>query len=74
VYTGQIPPGQGPAKVYQRIMLSSPSRRFGSAMAEVRAGDSSSKLRPPDTGSVEGIAGENGGQTDNGEEKPHAET
>ena len=37
--------------------------------------DYSSKLRPaPDTGSVEGIAGETGGQTDNGEEKPHAET
>jgi hypothetical protein len=31
-------------------------------------------LGPPDTGSEEGIAGETGGQTDNGEEKPHAET
>src|ERR1035438_9617745 len=29
---------------------------------------------PPDAGSVEGIAGETGGQTDNGEEKPHAKT
>ena len=31
--------------------------------------DSSPKLRHPDTGSVEGIAGETGGRTDNGEEK-----
>jgi hypothetical protein len=33
-----------------------------------------SEFRPANTGSVEGIAGEIGGQTDNGEEKPHAET
>lgn len=32
------------------------------------------QVAPPDTGSVEGIAGETGGQTDNGEEKPRAET
>src|SRR5580692_1330450 len=29
------------------------------------------QVAPPDTGSVEGIAGEIGGQTVNGEEKPH---
>ena len=32
------------------------------------------QVRPPDIGSVEGIAGETAGQTDNGEEKQHAET
>ena len=42
--------------------------------AQSTNGDSTSKLRPPDTGTVEGIAGETGELTDKGEEKPHAET
>jgi len=35
---------------------------------------SPAKLRPPNIGSVERIVGQTEGLTDNGEEKPHAET
>jgi hypothetical protein len=60
---------------FHRVTGSTGQHAQGARRKDASICDYSSKLRPPtDTGSVEGIAGETGGQTDNGEEKPHAET